>query len=154
MYKSTDFNLDSKEFRFKKDSYPLSKINNVRVKKLSFLDNLGQVLFWVCVFSGAVWLVIPRLEEVPQWLLVLVLSLTVVGLVFALFRCSKYALQVEFRHIDETGVQWVNVAKSYSKSDCELFEQQVLALKRNSYNKLFKSDSARVAFLLCVGFSG
>nr|WP_250157911.1 hypothetical protein [Vibrio alginolyticus] len=22
------------------------------------------------------------------------------------------------------------------------------------YNKLFKSDSARVAFLLCVGFSG
>ncbi|EPZ8231820.1 hypothetical protein ACXWHK_004614, partial [Vibrio alginolyticus] len=118
MYKNTDFNLDSKEFRFKKDSYPLSKINNVRVKKLSFLDNLGQVLFWVCVFSGAVWLVIPRLEEVPQWLLVLVLSLTVVGLVFALFRCSKYALQVEFRHIDETGVQWVNVAKSYSKSDC------------------------------------
>ena len=132
MYKSTDFNLDSKEFRFKKDSYPLSKINNVRVKKLSFLDNLGQVLFWVCVFSGAVWLVIPRLEEVPQWLLVLVLSLTVVGLVFALFRCSKYALQVEFRHIDETGVQWVNVAKSYSKSDCELFEQQVLALKKRS----------------------
>ena len=129
MYKSTDFSLDSKEFRFKKDSYPLSKINNVRVKKLSFLDNLGQVLFWVCVFSGAVWLVIPRLEEVPQWLLVLVLSLTVVGLVFALFRCSKYALQVEFRHIDETGVQWVNVAKSYSKSDFELFEQQVLALK-------------------------
>ncbi len=50
MYKSNDFNLDSKEFRFKKDSYPLSKINNVRVKKLSFLDNLGQVLFWVCVF--------------------------------------------------------------------------------------------------------
>ncbi|ELA6782411.1 hypothetical protein RB979_004739 [Vibrio alginolyticus] len=130
MYKNTDFNLDSKEFRFKKDSYPLSKINNVRVKKLSFLDNLGQVLFWVCFFSGAVWLVIPRLEEVPQWLLVLVLSLTVLGLVFALFRCSKYALQVEFRHIDETGVQWVNVAKSYSKSDCELFEQQVLALKK------------------------
>jgi len=129
MYKSTDFNLDSKEFRFKKDSYPLSRINNVRVKKLSFLDNFGQVIFWVCVFSGAVWLVIPRLEEIPQWLLILALSLTVVGLAFALLRCSKYALQVEFRHIDETGVQWVNVAKSYSKSDCELFEQQVLALK-------------------------
>jgi len=24
----------------------------------------------------------------------------------------------------------------------------------NVHNKLFKSDSARVAFLLCVGFSG
>ncbi len=27
-------------------------------------------------------------------------------------------------------------------------------LRKNLYNKLFKSDSARVAFLLCVGFSG
>ncbi|MCZ0743394.1 hypothetical protein OWD07_23380, partial [Vibrio diabolicus] len=96
---------------------------------LSFLDNLGQVLFWVFIFSGAVWLAIPSFEEAPQWLQVLVLSLTAVGFVFALLRCSKYALQVEFRHIDETGVQWVNVAKSYSKPDCELFEQQVLALK-------------------------
>ncbi|EHZ7124338.1 DUF3265 domain-containing protein [Vibrio vulnificus] len=26
--------------------------------------------------------------------------------------------------------------------------------KKKSYNKLFKSDSQRVAFLLCVSFSG
>ncbi len=129
MYKAADFDLDSKEFRFKKDSYPLSKINNARVKKLSLLDNLGQMLFWVFIFSGALWLGIPSFEEAPQWLKVLALSLTAVGLIFALFRCSRYALQVEFRHIDETGVQWVNVAKSYSKLDCELFEQQVLELK-------------------------
>ena len=49
MYKSTDFNLDSKEFRFKKDSYPLSKINNVRVKKLSFFAK--TLTFFLVFFS-------------------------------------------------------------------------------------------------------
>ena len=44
---------------------------------------------------------------------------------FGLTRCAKYALQIEFRHIDETGAQWVNVAKSYSTSDNKLFIQQV-----------------------------
>ncbi|NOH99393.1 hypothetical protein [Vibrio sp. 99-70-13A1] len=83
MYKETDFRLSQEEFSFKKDSYPLSKIN----------------------------------------------TLTIVGLIFGLLRCSKYALQIEFRHIDETGVQWVNVAKSYSESDNVLFEQQAAALK-------------------------
>ncbi|MDN3684608.1 hypothetical protein QW180_17710 [Vibrio sinaloensis] len=47
------------------------------------------------------------------------------GFVFAILRCSRYALQVEFRHVDETGLQWVNVAKSYSHQDGELFAKQV-----------------------------
>ncbi|TOF71352.1 hypothetical protein CGJ16_25040 [Vibrio parahaemolyticus] len=36
------------------------------------------------------------------------------------------------------------------------YERKVLKIKtyQFSYNKLFKSNSARVAFLLCVGFSG
>ncbi|SBT11903.1 hypothetical protein [Vibrio celticus] len=129
MYKETDFRLSQVEFSIKKDSYPLSKINNARVKKLGLLDNLGQIIFWLFVFSGAVWLAITTLESTPFWLQALVVTLTIVGLVFGLLRCSKYALQIEFRHIDETGVQWVNVAKSYSESDNVLFEQQAAALK-------------------------
>lgn len=129
MYKETDFQLSQEEFSFKKDSYPLSKINNVRVKKLGLLDNLGQIIFWLFVFSGAVWLAIPTLDSTPFWLKALVVTLTIVGFIFGFLRCSKYALQIEFRHIDETGVQWVNIAKSYSKFDCGLFEQQVALLK-------------------------
>ncbi|EGU41589.1 hypothetical protein [Vibrio scophthalmi] len=129
MYKDEDFSVGLGEFRFKKDSYPISKINNVRVKRLSLLDNLGQILFWVFVFSGAVWLAIPDFETAPLWLKAMVLSLSLVGFVFSLFRCSKYALQIEFRHIDETGVQWVNVAKSYSEADSQLFEKQVQVLR-------------------------
>ena len=129
MYQVTDFRLSSGEFSFKKDSYPIPKIKNARVKELSLIDNLGQVIFWVFVYAGAVWLAIPNFESAPLWLKVLVISLTVVGFAFALFRCSRYALQIEFCHIDETGVQWINVAKSYSKSDSELFEQQAAVLK-------------------------
>ncbi|GAB1621902.1 hypothetical protein AAOGI_19520 [Agarivorans albus] len=129
MYKEADFKLSQEAFSFKKDSYPLSKINNARVKKLSLLDNLGQIIFWLFIFSGAVWLAIPSLESSPVWLIILVFSLTIIGLVFGLYRCSKYALQIEFRHSDETGVQWINVARSYSKSDYALFEQQATILK-------------------------
>ena len=129
MYKETDFRLNQGEFSFKKDSYPLSKINNVRVKKLGLLDNLKQILFWLFVFSGAIWLAITNLESTPFWLQGLAVTLAMIGLIFGLLRCSKYALQIEFRHIDETGVQWVNVAKSYSESDGKLFAQQAAALK-------------------------
>lgn len=129
MFRETDFQLNSKEFTFKKDSYPLSKINNVRVKKLSLLDNLGQILFWLFVFSGAVWIAISTLESSPLWFKVLVVSLTAVGAIVGLLYCSKYALQIEFRHIDETGVQWINVAKSNSESDSKILEQQAAALK-------------------------
>lgn len=129
MYQATDFQLSQHEFSFKKDTYPLSKINNVRVKKLSLLDNLGQIIFWVVVFSGALWLAIPSIESAPYWVKVVVVLLTAIGFIFGLFRSSKYALQIEFCHIDETGTQWVNVAKSYTESDGELFQQQALTLK-------------------------
>ena len=129
MYKETDFQLSPKEFSFKKDSYPLSKINDVRVKKLGLLDNVGQMIFWLFVFSGAVWLAVPSLESTPLWLKAIVAILTFVGFGFGLLHCSKYALQIEFRHIDDTGVQWVNVAKSTAESDNGLFEQQAAALK-------------------------
>ncbi|MYM59094.1 hypothetical protein GTG28_07650 [Vibrio sp. OCN044] len=125
MYKLTDFELSKTEFRFKKDIYPLAKINQFRVKKLSILDNFWQILFWILLFSGFVWLVMSQLEESPLLLKLIASSLTVAGFVFGLTRCAKYALQIEFRHIDETGAQWVNVAKSWSTSDNKLFIQQV-----------------------------
>ncbi|RTZ17848.1 hypothetical protein EJ063_03420 [Vibrio aquaticus] len=130
MYKESDIRIENGQLHFKKDSYPLSKINDVRVKSLTLLDNLGQIAFWVFLFSGAVWLAIPDIRTAPTWLQVLAVSLTIVGLAFSLFRCSRYALQVEFRHIDETGVQWVNVAKSYAQKDGELFRQQAEVIKR------------------------
>ena len=114
MYKETDFKIDDDNFHFKKDSYPLTKINDVKFKRLNLLDNLGQIIFWLVIFSGAVWLTTVQLGDAPTWLIAIGASLSTVGFVFALFRCSRFALQIEFHHIDETGTQWINVAKSYS----------------------------------------
>ncbi|MFM2581008.1 hypothetical protein [Vibrio fortis] len=124
MLKTSDFHVDSTEFRFKNDNYPLSKINQARMKKLTLLDNLGQILFWVALFSGAVWVALPTVAESPLWLQILAACLTIVGFVFALFRCAKYVLQVEFRHSDGTGDQWITVAKTFSAKDSELLTQQ------------------------------
>jgi len=130
MYKESDIRVENRQLCFKKDAYPLAKINNIRVKKLTMLDNLGQIAFWVFLFSGAVWVTLPEFKQELSWLPILAVCLTAVGLLFALFRCARYALQVEFRHIDETGLQWVNVAKSYSHQDGKLFEQQVASVKK------------------------
>ncbi|MGF1726385.1 DUF6232 family protein [Photobacterium nomapromontoriensis] len=130
MYQESDFRIQDNAFSYKRDTYPLSKINDVRVKELSLLDNIGQLVFWLVVFTAGLWFGIAAVDSVPQWLVILVASLTLVAVIFALFRCSRYALQVEFKHIDETGLQWVNVAKSYSKADSKLFKKLVIELKQ------------------------
>ncbi len=130
MLKESDFTICAHEFRFKKDAYPISKINNVRVKNISLLDNVYQILFWLVVFSGALWWVSPMFDSIPLWWAVILYSFTGLGFIFALFRCARFALQIEFRHIDETGIQWINVTKSYSKKDAELFIKQTEQLKQ------------------------
>ena len=117
------------EFRFKKDIYPLLRIQDAKVKKLNFSDNFGQILFWLFIFSGMLWVATLSSESIPFWLQALVGSLTLLGFIFGLSRCSRYALQIEFCHSDETGIQWITVAKSYSKTDKVLFETQVKLLK-------------------------
>ena len=131
VFKETDFKIDDGHFHFKKDSYPLAKINDVKFKRLSLLDNLGQIIFWLVLFSGAVWLTTVKLGSAPTWLIAIGTSLSTVGFVFALFRCSRFALQVEFHHIDETGTQWITVAKSYLARDGELLQKQADTLKQS-----------------------
>ncbi|MCY9855106.1 hypothetical protein [Vibrio mediterranei] len=129
MYQDSDFLIMADEFRFKKDIYPLLRIQDAKVKKLNFSDNFGQILFWLFIFSGMLWVATLSSESIPFWLQALVGSLTLLGFIFGLSRCSRYALQIEFCHSDETGIQWITVAKSYSKTDKVLFETQVKLLK-------------------------
>ncbi|MEF1173545.1 hypothetical protein [Vibrio sinaloensis] len=129
MYKSCDFSIDEGQFRFRKDAYPLKRINDIRVKRLTLMDNLAQIVFWVALFSGGLWLAVPDIMLAPLWLQATTGVLTLFGFLFAVLRCSRYALQVEFKHVDETGLQWVNVAKSYAHQDEVLFDAQVSAVK-------------------------
>ncbi|GAA4496033.1 hypothetical protein [Pseudaeromonas paramecii] len=124
MLKACDFTLDDRAFHFRKDCYPLARIRGARVKQLTWLDNLGQILFWVMVFSGAIWLAMQQVQWAPLWLISMACSLTVIGVGVGWWRCGRVVLQIEYRHADETGVQWVNVVKSRFASDGKLLTQQ------------------------------
>ncbi|WP_131828040.1 hypothetical protein [Salinivibrio sp. PR6] len=48
----------------------------------------------------------------------------------ALLASVKYVLRIEYNHQDDTGVQWLTIAKSGKKTDKMLFDQHVAQLKR------------------------
>ncbi|OOE87058.1 hypothetical protein BZG74_11560 [Salinivibrio sharmensis] len=52
------------------------------------------------------------------------------GALLALLTCEKYVLRIEYNHQDDTGVQWLTIAKSGKKTDKVLFDQHVAQLKR------------------------
>ena len=130
MLKASDFKLDEQMFHVRKDGYPLAKIRAARLKQLTWLDNLAQMLFWMLVFSGALWLAIQQTYHAPLWLIVTAVILTFLGLGVASSRYARCVLQIEFCHIDETGVQWVTVARGRSVEESELLVQQAASLNQ------------------------
>ena len=129
MFKDNDFRFDNGYFYVKKDKYPLSKIKNARIQKLTLANNIGHIIFWLTIFAGPIWLAVQVVGDVPNFILILAIILTILGFIVAIFRCAKFALQVQFAHIDETGLKWINVAKSYSSKNNTVFEAQVKKLK-------------------------
>ncbi|ENQ8746674.1 DUF6232 family protein [Vibrio sp. PNB22_3_1] len=118
-----NFKVSNTTFKFKKDEYPLSKIKGVRVKTNTFQDHALRIVCIGLVVASVVWMICPE----SFGLITAPLALTV-GVFSALFSVRKYELQVEFQHIDETGLQWVSVAKTNSKAVKNLFEKQVSKL--------------------------
>ncbi|WP_038882265.1 DUF6232 family protein [Vibrio jasicida] len=118
-----NFKVSNTTFKFKKDEYPLSKIKGVRVKTNAFQDHALRIVCIGLVVASVVWMICPE----SLGLITAPLALTV-GVFSALFSVRKYELQVEFQHIDETGLQWVSVAKTNSKAVKNLFEKQVSKL--------------------------
>ena len=45
-----------------------------------------------------------------------------VGVVMAMITSAKYVFRLEFKHADETGVQWITAAKSRNVREYEIFK--------------------------------
>ncbi|EJG0636046.1 hypothetical protein C4G38_RS23700 [Vibrio parahaemolyticus] len=118
-----NFHICNTKFSFKKDEYPLSKIRGARVKTNSIKDHALRIFCIGLVVSSVVWMICPE----SFGLLTVPIALTV-GMLSALLSVKKYELQVEFQHIDETGLQWVSVAKTNNQSIKNLFEKQVTSI--------------------------
>ena len=125
-----NFHINETKVVFKKDEYPLSKIKGARVKINSLKDHVIRIVTISLIVASAVWTVCPEyfgLFTAPIAL--------VVGVVLALSTVRKYELQVEFQHSDDTGLQWVSIAKTNKPSIKSIFEQQATKILQKSHNK-------------------
>ncbi|WEM44178.1 hypothetical protein PTW35_23100 (plasmid) [Photobacterium sp. DA100] len=126
MIVADDFHINNAKVVFKRDEYPLSKIRGARVKTNSLKDHVLRVVIIGLIVSSVVWMICPD----SLGLLTAPVAL-IVGILSAMATVRKYELQIEFQHIDETGLQWVSIAKTNKLSVKELFEKQASEILRN-----------------------
>ncbi|GAL30601.1 hypothetical protein JCM19239_1295 [Vibrio variabilis] len=107
MISRNDFEIGSTTFRYKGDEFPLAKIKNARVKLNTLKDHTLKLFLIGAIFSSIVWVICPE-----GFGMIMAPIAFVIGVAFSMFTINKYELQVEFEHIDETGLQWVSVVGS------------------------------------------
>ena len=112
------------------DSYELDKIADVQVRVLSWKNHLLNMVLLGVLTSSILFVFIPTEEQGKGVTLLLPAMGFVVGAIMALAASAKYEFRLEFKHGDETGVQWITAAKSRSSSDYAMFKEQEIELKR------------------------
>ncbi|MGR5094455.1 hypothetical protein ACPV5O_05730 [Vibrio maritimus] len=125
MISRNDFEIGSTTFRYKRDEFPLSKIKNARVKLNTLKDHALKLFLIGAIFSSIVWVICPE-----GFGMIMAPIAFVIGVAFSVFTINKYELQVEFEHIDETGLQWVSVVGSSKVESKKLFENQAFAVRQ------------------------
>ncbi len=123
MITADDFRINENKVVFKKDEYPLSKIKDVRVKINSLKDHAMRIATISLIVSSVVWTICPEyfgLFTAPIAL--------IIGVLLALSTVRKYELQIEFQYADDTGLQWVSMAKTNKPNIKIIFEQQVIQI--------------------------
>ncbi|USD66956.1 hypothetical protein [Vibrio sp. SCSIO 43136] len=117
--KNGDFEIDGVELRFKKDKYPLKRLRRARVKINHLSDHITKALIVGAIFSSIVWIICPE-----GFATVTAPAAFIVGVIYTVLSAGKYELQVEFEHVDETGLQWVSVVKSNKNLDKALLDDK------------------------------
>ncbi|WP_028021448.1 hypothetical protein [Enterovibrio calviensis] len=126
MIKEDDFKIDGETLYFKQDLYPLSKIQNARVKTNTLKDHLTRMIAIGFLVTSVVWAVCPA----SFGLLTAPIAL-IAGTLAALSSARKYELQVEFKHKDETGLQWIVIAKANRTSVKNIFDKQAINIQQH-----------------------
>ncbi|MFT2076949.1 hypothetical protein ACMUJX_18660, partial [Vibrio cholerae] len=59
-YTANDFQVTASELKVKKESYHLSKIKSIELKRLGFKDNVVKVTTYAILLSAATWAFVPE----------------------------------------------------------------------------------------------
>ncbi|WP_242526695.1 hypothetical protein [Aeromonas jandaei] len=112
------------------DSYDLNRISDVQVKTLAWRDKLINMLLLGLLTSSILFYFIPTEAQGKGMTLFLPVVAFLFGMVIALITSAKYVFRLEFKHADETGVQWITVAKGRSAQEYEGFKLKEVELKQ------------------------
>ncbi|PNH91209.1 hypothetical protein C1M56_02370 [Vibrio diazotrophicus] len=120
MITARSFNINSTTLKFNNDEYPLVQIKRSRVKTNTLKDHAIRLIIFGLIASSVVWIVTPNYFGIYAGPFSIF-----AGMFLALLSVRKYELQVEFEHSDETGLQWISIAKTNKKSVKLIFDTQV-----------------------------
>lgn len=118
-YVAEDFQVTSSELKVRKDSYRLDKIRDIKLKRLSFADNLLKVITFAVILSAATWAFVPQFGFFAL----------LISLLLALVSIRKYELKAEFKGTDETGDYWVSIARCWNENEFHILENLHSELK-------------------------
>ncbi|WP_330961821.1 hypothetical protein [Photobacterium sp. 53610] len=125
MNSAQDFSIYDQSFRYKQDEYSLTRIRNARVKINTLKDHLLRIISIGLIVSSVVWVIF------PDGFSYLIAPIGILfGAMGALVSGKKYELQIEFEHTDETGLQWISVAKGNKLAEKKVFLDQVHSIKQ------------------------
>ncbi|WP_421238793.1 hypothetical protein [Aeromonas enteropelogenes] len=119
-----------RKLKINADSYDVNRISDVQVKVLTWKDNLINMLLLGLITSSILFYFIPPEAKGKGMTLFLPAVAFLVGMVMALITSAKYVFRLEFKNADETGVQWITVAKSRNAQEYEIFKLKEAELKQ------------------------
>lgn len=124
--------IDKSEGKLKinSDSYDLNRISDVQVKVLTWKDKLINMLLFGLITSSILFYFIPTEAQGKGMTLFLPAVAFLAGMVMAMVTSAKYVFRLEFKHADETGVQWITAAKSRNVREYEIFKLKEAELKQ------------------------
>ena len=127
---SISVDKSEEKLKINSDSYDLNRISDVQVKELTWKDKLTNMLLFGLIRSSILFYFIPTEAQGKGMTLFLPAVAFLVGMVMAMITSAKYVFRLEFKHADETGVQWITAAKSRNVREYEIFKLKEAELKQ------------------------
>ncbi|MGE6119512.1 hypothetical protein [Aeromonas media] len=127
---SISVDKSEEKLKINSDSYDLNRISDVQVKELTWKDKLTNMLMFGLITSSILFYFIPTEAQGKGMTLFLPAVAFLVGVVMAMITSAKYVFRLEFKHADETGVQWITAAKSRNVREYEIFKLKEAELKQ------------------------
>jgi len=119
-----------KKLHINSDSYDMNRISDVQVKVLTWKDKVTNMVLLGLITSSILFYFIPTEAQGKGMTLFLPAVAFLLGAAMAFISSARYVLRLEFKHTDETGVQWITVAKGRTALEYEAFKLKEAELKQ------------------------